>query len=227
MTALRSGRRSPESKIRSMCSVVRRDNIDTYRTPALTEADARWLRDEGFTVVQNLVVLQRDGRVTTPTKRDVQCRDVTSRHVLSERRSHLLTELLDIDAGSFPSPWNLDRRTFEHACRATSEHRVVLVGDADNDLMTAGYAIVGRVGVRSFLQRLVVHPAVRRRGVASALVHHASLWATGRGAETMLVNTEPSNHAALELYRTLGFDVLPDSYVVLERVVTMTPSVQS
>jgi len=222
VTALRGNRRSAEAKIRSMCSVVELGGVDTYRTPALGSADARWLSDEGFTVAQTLVVLQRTGRVSTPTATPTICIEETSRHLLSPRHEKLLHDLIAIDAASFPAPWNLDRGAFRHACRATGEHRVIIAHDSTEHL-PVGFAIIGRVGVRSYLQRLAVAPEARRRGVARQLVHHASLWADGRGAATMLVNTEPTNTTALALYRSLGFDVLPDSLVVMERAVHITP----
>jgi ribosomal protein S18 acetylase RimI-like enzyme len=43
----------------------------------------------------------------------------------------------------------------------------------------------------------------------------------------MLVNTEPTNAAALALYRSLGFDVLPDSFVVMERAVNVAAEVSA
>jgi len=226
VTALRGNRRGAEGKIRSMCSVVSLGDVDTYRTPALSSTDALWLKDEGFTVAQTLVVLQRTGRVSTPSVPAAMCRNETSRHLLSPKRKGLLRALLAIDAASFPAPWNLDAPAFRHACRATGEHRVVIAND-DNATSPIGYAIVGRVGVRSYLQRLAVAPHARRRGVAQALVHNASLWADSRGATTMLVNTEPTNAAALALYRSLGFDMLPDSFVVMERAVNVAPEVSA
>jgi ribosomal protein S18 acetylase RimI-like enzyme len=99
----------------------------------------------------------------------------------------------------------------------------VIIAHDSTEHLPVGFAIIGRVGVRSYLQRLAVAPEARRRGVARQLVHHASLWADGRGAATMLVNTEPTNTTALALYRSLGFDVLPDSLVVMERAVHVTP----
>jgi GNAT superfamily N-acetyltransferase len=227
VTTLRGNRRGAEGKIRSMCSVVPLGDVDTYRTPALSSTDALWLKDEGFTVAQTLVVLQRTGRVSTPSVPTVVCRNETSRHLMSPKRKELLRALLAIDAASFPAPWNLDAPAFRHACRATGEHRVVIANDDDNATSPIGYAIVGRVGVRSYLQRLAVAPHARRRGVAQALVHNASLWADSRGATTMLVNTEPTNAAALALYRSLGFDVLPDSFVVMERAVNVAPEVSA
>ena len=226
MTALRGNRRGAEGKIRSMCSVVPIGNVDTYRTPAISSTDALWWKDEGFTVAQTLVVLQRVGRVSTPCGPTVMCRNETSRHLLSSKREELLRTLLAIDAASFPTPWNLDAPAFRHACHATGEHRVVIAND-DSATSPIGYAIVGRVGVRSYLQRLAVAPHARRRGVARSLVHSAAHWAHGRGATSMLVNTEPSNAAALALYRSLGFELLPDSLMVMERAVNVLPVVSS
>lgn len=222
VTALRGNRRSVEEKIRSMCSVVRLGDVDTYRSPAVGVKESRWLKDAGFTVAQSLVMLQHTGRLPSPDTAAIGVRDVTSRHVLSPKRADVLHRLLEIDAESFPSPWNLDTRTFHHACHATSEHRVILAED-DASSLPDGYAIVGRVGSRSYLQRLAVAPEFRRRGVARALVHHASRWADLRGATTMLVNTEPTNTAALALYRSLGFDTLSEPLVVLERAVYPMP----
>ena len=42
----------------------------------------------------------------------------------------------------------------------------------------------------------------------------------------MLVNTEPTNAAALALYHSLGFVTLPDPLVVLERPVHTTAGVK-
>ena len=119
VTALRGNRRGAEGKIRSMCSVVSLGDVDTYRTPALSSTDALWLKDEGFTVAQTLVVLQRTGRVSTPSVPTVVCRNETSRHLLSPKREELLRALLAIDAASFPAPWNLDAPAFRHIAVGT------------------------------------------------------------------------------------------------------------
>ena len=235
VTALRGDRRSGETKIRSTCSSLTLAGVATYRTPALSTNDARWFFDHGFVVRQSLVMLQRTGRLgSTAIGREtpigVEYDDVTCRHVMARQQQRLLSELLHIDGESFAAPWNLSAPAFRHACRATSEHRVIIAraiasgGDASGS--ASGYVIVGRSADQAYLQRLAVHPTHRRTGIARSLVWHASQWAGTRGADSMLVNTEPTNAAALALYHSLGFVTLPDPLVVLERPVHSTTGVK-
>lgn len=56
------------------------------------------------------------------------------------------------------------------------------------------------------LRDLYVLPESRRRGVAAALVRAVSDAATAAGATRLSLVTEPDNHAALGLYRRLGFE---------------------
>ena len=175
VTALRGDRRSGETKIRSTCSSLTLAGVATYRTPALSTNDARWFFDHGFVVRQSLVMLQRTGRLgSTAIGREtpigVEYDDVTCRHVMARQQQRLLSELLDIDGKSFAAPWNLSAPAFRHACRATSEHRVIIAraialgGDASGS--ASGYVIVGRSAGQAYLQRLAVHPTHRRTGIA-------------------------------------------------------------
>ena len=209
--------------------------VATYRTPALSTNDARWFFDHGFVVRQSLVMLQRTCRLGSTaigrgTPIGVEYDDVTCRHVMARQRERLLSELLHIDGESFAAPWNLSPPAFRHACRATSEHRVIIASSSDADGSATGsaigYVIVGRSAGQAYLQRLAVHPSHRRSGIARSLVWHASQWAGTRGADSMLVNTEPTNAAALALYHSLGFVTLPDPLVVLERPVHTTAGVK-
>ena len=209
--------------------------VATYRTPALSTNDARCFFDHGFVVRQSLVMLQRTGRLGSTaigrgTPIGVEYDDVTCRHVMARQRERLLSELLHIDGESFAAPWNLSAPAFRHACHATSEHRVIIAraitADGSATGSAIGYVIVGRSAGQAYLQRLAVHPSHRRTGIARSLVWHASQWAGTRGADSMLVNTEPTNAAALALYHSLGFVTLPDPLVVLERPVHATAGVK-
>lgn len=55
------------------------------------------------------------------------------------------------------------------------------------------------------LNRVVVDPAQRGRGVGAALVEAGLAWAAASGAERMLLEVEWANEPALALYRRLGF----------------------
>jgi ribosomal protein S18 acetylase RimI-like enzyme len=138
---------------------------------------------------------------------------------MARQRERLLSELLVIDGESFAAPWNLSAPAFRHACRATTEHRVIIAQATASGDSAIGFAIVGRSAGQAYLQRLAVNPTHRRTGIARSLVVQASQWASARGADSMLVNTEPTNKAALALYHSLGFVTLPDPLVVLERPV--------
>lgn len=204
--------RRDERRIRSTCGVVDHAGRTVLRTPALEEHDATWFAERGFTRTQALVMLCRACR---PDAVDDGIGSYRWRGLRSRRNEPLLASLLEVDAASFPPPWNLSPAAFGRACGATSEH-VVLVrrrpaGDA------SAFAVVGRSATTAYLQRLAVHPSVRRRGLATLLVRHASAWAAARGADTLYVNTEPTNDAALSLYDRLGFVRLPRRLWVLER----------
>lgn len=135
------------------------------------------------------------------------------RRLRARRNDELRESLLQLDATAFAPPWNLSLEAFARACRATSEHAVLVT---DTDPPTA-YALVGRSAQTAYLQRLAVRPERRREGIARRLVQDGLVWAHARGAIELLVNTEPGNDAALALYSGLGFVTMPERLHVLER----------
>ena len=71
-----------------------------------------------------------------------------------------------------------------------------------------------RLGCSWQLRDLYVVPGARRRGVARALVGAVRQAATVAGAIRLSVQTEPSNTAALHLYRTSGFVPVEDIQIL-------------
>ena len=211
-------RRGDERRIRSVCSTVESDGRCILRTPAVEEREADWFVHRGFHRVQSLVMLHRDCLPDTTPDRGVEFH--SWRRLQTRRRDALRADLLALDALAFPPPWNLSHDAFARACRSTGDHTVLVRRGATGAAL--GFAVVGRGATSAYLQRLAVHPVARRRGVASLLVREASAWAESRGADTLYVNTEPTNHPALELYRRLGFSVLTEQLWVLERHATVT-----
>ncbi len=78
------------------------------------------------------------------------------------------------------------------------------------------YAVTGRAGSVSYLQRLAVRPGVQRQGMGTDLVLDALHWSQRHGARSMMVNTQEHNHRALALYEQLGFVRQPEGLDVLE-----------
>jgi GNAT superfamily N-acetyltransferase len=71
-----------------------------------------------------------------------------------------------------------------------------------------------RLGCSWQLRDLYVIPGARHRGVARALVGAVCQAATAAGAIRLSVQTEPSNIAALQLYRTSGFAPVGDIQIL-------------
>lgn len=208
-----SVRRGDERRIRSLCTRVLGEDRSLLRTPAVEERDAEWFAGRGFQRVQTLVMLSRDCIPDAPSDRRVELH--SWRRLRTRQHDALRDGLLEVDALAFPPPWNLSHEGLARACKATGDHTVVVHPGPAGTIL--GYAVVGRGATSAYLQRLAVHPTARRRGVASLLVRQASAWAESRGADTLFVNTEPTNDAALALYRRLGFTTVERQLWVLER----------
>jgi ribosomal-protein-alanine N-acetyltransferase len=78
---------------------------------------------------------------------------------------------------------------------------VVAVQDAD----VVGYAITMRADDVVDLQRIAVHPAHQRRGIAGALLARSLEDARDGGADRMLLEVGATNRAALAFYARTGF----------------------
>ncbi len=80
------------------------------------------------------------------------------------------------------------------------------------------------------LNRVVVHPGARGRGIGTLLVRAGLEWAEALGATRMLLEVRTDNASAVSLYRRLGFDQIShranyygpgsDALVMLRRVGT-------
>jgi ribosomal protein S18 acetylase RimI-like enzyme len=122
--------------------------------------------------------------------------------------------VLAVDDLSFDSFWRLGPVGLRDALEATPNSRF-RVGSRDGRVVA--YAITGTAGRFGYLQRIAVHPDVRREGWGHALVADALRWIWRHGGERAYVNTQLENEHALALYRSFGFEVLPAGLCVLGR----------
>jgi [ribosomal protein S18]-alanine N-acetyltransferase len=76
---------------------------------------------------------------------------------------------------------------------------------ADVDGLVVGYAVASFAGDIAELQRIGVMPAMRRTGVASALLDEVVAQAPGTGANRLLLEVRDDNVGALAFYASRGF----------------------
>jgi len=76
---------------------------------------------------------------------------------------------------------------------------------ADVDGIVVGYAVASFAGDIAELQRIGVAPAMRRTGVASALLDEVVAEAPGTGANRLLLEVREDNAGALAFYAERGF----------------------
>ena len=210
--------------------------LTVVRTGALFPRAARPFVEHGFHEVDRLALLElRLQRTSRSRLRTAQRHSPSS--VIRLRR-HDVAVAAAIDASAFEPGWTNTAESLAEVARATPQswrrlavdntnsHRVVdhrrdsfaqTLTPGRRGRQGVGFSITGRSGTTGYLQRLAVHPAHRRRGIARQLVDDAARWLTRNGATTMLVNTGVHNTPALELYAEFGFTRLDDELVVLDR----------
>jgi ribosomal protein S18 acetylase RimI-like enzyme len=84
----------------------------------------------------------------------------------------------------------------------------VFVADDDNG-RSVGY-LIARFSAwnrRGEIWDIAVREGVRRRGVGRALIEHAEKWAVTSGARGLWLETQTTNHPAVQFYRSLGFQL--------------------
>ena len=187
---------------------VRAHGYDTILTSALTPDEQRPFLAAGFRTEEDLHLLLADPRPVDGS--------TTRRHGTRRMRRRDLSRVLDIDAAAFSPFWRLDRIAFDEARTATPScrRRVVSVGGPTRRKVV-GYAVTGRSGDQGYLQRLAVDPDHQGRGIGRMLLDDALRWLAHHGATTVLVNTQPDNDPALDLYRSAGFTDRPGGLSVL------------
>lgn len=185
---------------------MRDAGYESVRTGAIEPEAAKAFLACGFVVAQRLALLQLDAPfdAARPTGR-----------VRALRSAADVDAAAVIDLAAFGSAWCFDAAAIAEAQRATPAHRARFALDRDG--RPAGYAVTGRAGRNGFLQRLAVAPDAQQGGHGTVLVADALRWLRRWRAQTVLVNTEVSNEAALRLYQRAGFRLRRDHLLVLER----------
>ena len=190
---------------------VRQLGYTAVRTNALSRGTSRQMECAGYTVLQELVLLELDSPRAALNAASQVPTERTTQHVDNEH----VVEVSAIDVDAFGTGWGLSETTIADVCAATPRHRLRGAGDP-----LAAFAISGRDGRQGFLQRLSVSPARQRQGLGRALVVDSLEWMVRWRVQRVLVNTAFDNYAALALYQGLGFRRIGERLRVYERTLS-------
>lgn len=175
-------------------------------TAAVAPRERDALIGDGFDVRSELVTLSRDLEAEIP-------RLVDPRGRTRRGRWRDLDVVLQVDAEAFDPFWRLDAGGIREARTATPASR----WRVNRGIEVQAYSITGRARSQGYLQRLAVAARSQGRGLGTLLVRDALMWLRRGGARTALVNTQPGNERALDLYQRCGFATAPDRLAVLYR----------
>ena len=105
-----------------------------------------------------------------------------------------------IERAVFTDPWS--RRSFDELLAQPQVRGLAVDGD---DGRVAGYAMFSLVLGEGEILNLAVHPAARRRGLATSLLDATLEQLRAAGATTVFLEVRQSNRAAIQLYARAGF----------------------
>ncbi len=166
-------------------------------SPPLNNSSVSLWEDAGFERFRTLKLMERD--LSIPFAEPV--------HPIRVGKRSEWEKAAEIDRLAFDETWRVGRLGLADAVAATPRSRFLV---ADLDDAVVGFAIVGASGPGSYLQRLAVDPAAQGKGIGRALVLACLRWAHTRGANTMVLNTQPTNDPATSLYEAQRFEPLPE-----------------
>jgi GNAT superfamily N-acetyltransferase len=195
---------------------ARARGVRAIRTGALFPPSTPAFIAAGFEPIDTLRLLELDlDRSDAP--RPAPTRSQSPR--LRRLRPSMLGEAATIDGQAFPAPWANTASALSDIVAATPHARARCI---HIDGRMVAFSISGRASRWGYVQRLAVHPDVRRQGLASLLLVDALRWMRRREVRRVLVNTATGNEAALTLYRTHGFEDQTDDLLILEHTLETT-----
>jgi ribosomal-protein-alanine N-acetyltransferase len=130
-------------------------------------------------------------------------RDRAGGWTLAEMRAEDLDQVLEIERGSYPTPWS--RALFVQELHIPFS-RIVVVRPLGGTGAIVGYLCRWLVADEVHILNLAVHPDHRRAGIGAALMREALREARERGAGTVTLEVRHSNTWARRLYAAFGFE---------------------
>lgn len=172
-------------------------------SPPLPEPGMKIWKEAGFTPWLYLDLYSRDlnNRISRPE------------HAVVDGTSAAWESAISIDQAAFKPTWRLGAAGLNESRQATGRSAFLVIW---TNHRVVGFAIVGVSGTVSYLQRVAVDPDYQGKGFGRSLVRASLTWGNKHGASSMILNTQPDNDPAAELYKSEGFSRLPAGLHVLQ-----------
>ncbi len=136
---------------------------------------------------------------------------------LRSMRSSDLSRVTEIDNTAFETIWRFTRENLESAI--THAHLATVI---EIEGRVVAYLMASATAIGAHIARLAVAPDWQGQGLGKRLVHHALTYLSEHGYASPTVNTQADNHAALHLYRSLGFRKTGQTFPVFEKNLNQT-----
>jgi ribosomal-protein-alanine N-acetyltransferase len=135
-----------------------------------------------------------------------------SSEIVRDMHSSDLSRVTEIDNAAFEEIWRYTHGNLENAIAHAHLATVIEIEE-----QVVAYLMASATAIGAHIARLAVAPEWQGRGLGTTLVHHALTYLSEHGYSRPTVNTQSNNHAALRLYRNLGFQNTGQSFPVFEK----------
>jgi ribosomal-protein-alanine N-acetyltransferase len=162
------------------------------------------LEANDFELADHVVVLLRESRQPLDF-------DGAPGYPIRPMRSEDLEQVEGVDHAAFADMWQFSRAGLQAGLKDSA-----LASVAEDHGEIIGYQISTATSIGGHLARLAVLPEYQKHGVGLALLHEILAGFKQRGARSVTVNTQESNHPSLALYKKVGFHRTGEAYPVYQ-----------
>lgn len=122
--------------------------------------------------------------------------------IITPMHADHLDTLADLESMTFSTPWSYDALAEE----LQNPLAVFYVAEEVDTESAVGYVGMHHIVDEGYITNVVVHPAYRRKGIATALFDELKDYAEKEKLERITLEVRASNAAARALYERLGFE---------------------
>ena len=163
---------------------------------------SKLLKETGFTVLQNIVVLNWSRNMPPALLLPPEV-------LIRPMEPGDIDEVAGLDQQVFEPIWAISRVSLENAY-TNAEHTSV----AEIDGKIIGYELSTADHLSAHLTRLAVLPGYTHANIGYTLTREMFEFFTRRGIHHITVNTQDNNTASISLYKKLGFSMTSDTFPV-------------